>query len=111
MSKSNMLDRQRNSTVFISTPIEKLFFSAAFRRGVEDYRHNLPFKYPEFCCGPNPSVKSAQLAYETGRQFAAWLGQAHRADGKNRDRAGDLIHYIRSIDVAHNVGSDLRGSK
>ncbi|WP_162938176.1 hypothetical protein [Kiloniella sp. EL199] len=64
----------RNSRVFITTSVDKLYRSEAFQQGYEDYRRGLPFDYPKRCKGPNPSLKSAELAYETGRQFAAWLG-------------------------------------
>ncbi|WP_085907517.1 hypothetical protein [Kiloniella majae] len=63
-----------NSQVFITTSVDKLYRSDAFQQGYEDYRRGLPFDYPRRCKGPNPSLKSAELAYETGRQFAAWLG-------------------------------------
>ncbi len=64
----------RNSKVFITTSVDRLYRSEAFQQGYEDYRRGLPFDYPKRCKGPNPSRKSAELAYETGRQFAAWLG-------------------------------------
>lgn len=63
-----------NSKGFIVTSVDQLFRSDAFQKGYEDYRCGLPFQYPQKCKGPNPGQKSAEQAYETGRQFAAWLG-------------------------------------
>ncbi|MFD2205813.1 hypothetical protein [Kiloniella antarctica] len=63
-----------NSKGFIVTSVDQLYRSEAFQRGYEDYRRGLPFCYPKKCKGPNPGQKSAEQAYETGRQFAAWLG-------------------------------------
>ncbi|WP_020591435.1 hypothetical protein [Kiloniella laminariae] len=68
------LETRGNSKGFIVTSVDKLYRSPAFQQGYEDYRRGLPFRYPQKCKGPNPGQKSAEQAYETGRQFAAWLG-------------------------------------
>ena len=64
---------QCNHQRFVRTSLDSLYNSAAFRKGFEDYRSNRPFHYPAFLPGPTPTIKSAQIAYETGRQFAARL--------------------------------------
>ncbi|MEH6631593.1 MAG: hypothetical protein V7776_12230 [Halopseudomonas aestusnigri] len=67
-------ETQGNSKGFIVTSVDQLYRSDAFQKGYEDYRRELPFQYPNKCKGPNPGLKSSEQAYETGRQFAAWLG-------------------------------------
>ncbi len=65
-----------NSKAFIVTSVDKLYRSESFRQGYDDYRRGLPFLYPKKGKGPNAGQKSSEQAYETGRQFAAWLGES-----------------------------------
>ncbi|WP_157845940.1 hypothetical protein [Kiloniella litopenaei] len=65
-----------NSKAFIVTSVDSLYRSESFRQGYDDYRRGLPFHYPKKGKGPNPGQKSSEQAYETGRQFAAWLGKS-----------------------------------
>jgi hypothetical protein len=51
-----------------STSTEKLFYAPAFVIGFGDGRHDRPFRYPD-ARGPGQTRKSAELAYERGRQF------------------------------------------
>ncbi len=65
-----------NLTGRISASTERLFYSPAFVIGFRDGRNDLPFSYPS-AKGPNPHLRSAQLAYERGRQFGVlWRGKS-----------------------------------
>jgi hypothetical protein len=56
---------------------ERLFYSTAFVVGFGDASAGRPFRYPIDARGPNPGLRSAQIAYERGRQFAVlWAGRS-----------------------------------
>lgn len=54
---------------------DALLQSPAFICGFGDAKAGRPFLYPVKCRGPNNSRRSAEIAYERGRHFAAlWHG-------------------------------------
>ena len=79
-----------------STSTERLFYSPAFVVGFGDHRAERPFRYPDHARGPGLHLRSAQLAYERGRQFSAWLGP--RRDVTNLTALKD------SLAAAHRAG-------
>lgn len=64
-----MNNLQANKT----TSTEKLFYSPAFIIGFGDRCAGRVFRYPNKAKGPGRGEKSRQLAYERGRQYAAFL--------------------------------------
>ncbi len=78
------------------TTTERLFYAPAFIIGFGDHRAERPFRYPERARGPNSHLRSAQLAYERGRQFSAWIGP--------RRDVMDLASLKASLAAAHRDG-------
>ncbi|CAA2142762.1 hypothetical protein [Hyphomicrobium sp. ghe19] len=66
-----------NASRPMSTTTDALFYSPAFVIGFGDGYAGKRFIYPEGKRGPNPHLRSAQLAYERGRQFGVlWRGRS-----------------------------------
>jgi hypothetical protein len=74
----------------------RLFHSPAFVIGFADGRSGRPFVYPA-ARGPNAHLRSGQIAYERGRQFAAlWQGRPV-ADLSEMQRALVRFHAVGAI--------------
>lgn len=52
----------------------ELFYCSAFIKGFSDQQAGRKFSYPPHG-GPNPTARSAEIAYERGRHFSAIWGQ------------------------------------
>ena len=71
-----MIANSGNLTAKCSASTDRLFYSPAFVLGFRAGRMGNAFRYPD-AKGPNPHLRSAQLAYERGRQFGAlWRGKS-----------------------------------
>lgn len=76
---------------------EKLFYSPAFVLGFRDARAGNPFRYPDGAPGPKPHIRSAQLAYERGRQFGALWGSRPVTNLSKMKKALARFHSQRLI--------------
>lgn len=87
--------RLNNFSRPMATTTDRLFYSQAFVIGFRDGRGGKRFVYPKGASGPNPHLRSAELAYERGRQFAVlWAGRS----------VADLGAMKAALQAYHNEG-------
>lgn len=82
----DIFPKAKNSTIYKAATMnvikprghgtDALFYSSAFVRGFSDGGAGSPFRCLQGAAGPNSGSRSAEMAYERGRQFAVlWSGR------------------------------------
>ena len=87
---SNVIEGHVHST-------DVLFYSPAFVLGFRDQRAGNKFSYPENAKGPNNHYRSAQIAYERGRQFSVLWGRRPVSNLTAMKLELDLLHIRGQI--------------